>query len=140
MHAASAPVRTRFQNLDLQTDLAIVTSARKGIKTKLFYDLADAVRMSERSLALLINLSFRTIDNYRQANKTFQPVQGEHLLKLIALYTKGEEIFGNIEEFNYWLQKPSWNAKEKPIDWLITPGGVDLVSNELDRLAHAYAV
>jgi uncharacterized protein (DUF2384 family) len=62
------------------------------------------------------------------------------LLKLIALYGKGEEIFGNIDEFNYWLQKPFWNIKEKPIEWLITPGGVDLVSDELDRVSHAYVV
>lgn len=64
----------------------------------------------------------------------------EHLLKLIALYTKGEELFGNITEFNYWLKKPFWNSVESPMDWLDTPEGVDLVTNELNRLVHGYAV
>jgi uncharacterized protein (DUF2384 family) len=82
----------------------------------------------------------RTISNYKEQQKPLEPAQSEHLLKLIALFGKGEEIFGNVNEFNYWLQKSFWNAKERPIDWLITPGGVDLIMDELDRLAHAYAV
>ena len=88
----------------------------------------------------MINISSRTIHNYKEQQKPLDPVQSEHLLKLIALFGKGEDIFGNIDEFNYWLQKPFWNSKEKPIDWLTTPGGVDLVMDELGRLSHGYAV
>jgi putative toxin-antitoxin system antitoxin component (TIGR02293 family) len=133
-------VTTRFSKLDLKNEFAIVLSARKGIKTKIFYDFATTIKMPEKNLAELINLNSRTISNYATKQKSFEPIQSEHLLKLIALYVKGEEIFGNVGEFNYWLQKPFWNSKEKPIDWLVTPGGVDLLMDELDRLAHAYVV
>ena len=131
-------IRARFRNLDLKSAFAIVFSARKGIRPKVFYDFADSIKMPEKSLAALLNLSSRTISNYAALQKTLEPVQSEHLLKLIGLFGKGEDVFGNVDEFNYWLQKPFWNAKEKPIDWLVTPGGVDLVMDELDRLAHAY--
>ncbi|MEO6916796.1 MAG: antitoxin Xre-like helix-turn-helix domain-containing protein [Chitinophagaceae bacterium] len=133
-------ISLRFSDLDLNSLSAIVFSARKGLKSSVFYDFADYIKMSEKSLAGLLNLSSRTISNYKVQKKTLEPVQSEHLLKLIALFGKGEEIFGNVGEFNYWLNKPFWNAMEKPIDWLVTPGGVDLVSDELDRLAHSYAV
>jgi putative toxin-antitoxin system antitoxin component (TIGR02293 family) len=136
----SKSIRTRFSNLDLKNSFAIVFSARKGIKPKVFYDFADSIKMPEKNLAVLINLSSRTISNYKERQKALDPIQSEHLLKLISLFGKGEEIFGNVDEFNYWLQKPFWNAKERPIDWLVTPGGVDLVTDELDRLSHAYAV
>jgi putative toxin-antitoxin system antitoxin component (TIGR02293 family) len=136
----SNSIRVRFSNLDMKSSFAIVYSARKGIKPKVFYYFADSIKMPEKKLALMLNLSSRTISNYKEQQKALDPVQSEHLLKLIALFGKGEEIFGNIDEFNYWLQKPFWNAKERPIDWLVTPGGVDLVSDELDRLSHAYAV
>ncbi len=76
--------------------------------------------------------------NYLQTKKSLDPVQGEHLLKLINLFDKGVELFGSIDEFNYWLNKPFWNALEKPMDWLITPGGVDLVALELDRIGYGY--
>lgn len=136
----SKSIRNKFRNLDLKNSFAIVFSARKGIKPKVFYDFADSIKMPEKNLAVLINLSSRTISNYKERQKTLDPIQSEHLLKLISLFGKGEEIFGNVDEFNYWLQKPFWNAKERPIDWLVTPGGVDLVMDELDRLSHAYAV
>jgi len=33
-----------------------------------------------------------------------------------------------------------WKSKEMYIDWLHTPGGVDLVSQELDRMAEGYSL
>ena len=94
--------------------------------------------MPEKNLASIINLSARTISNYKEQNKVLEPSYSEHLLKLIALFEKGEEIFGNIDEFNYWLKKPFWNVEQTPIDWLNTPGGVDLLAEELDKLAQGY--
>jgi putative toxin-antitoxin system antitoxin component (TIGR02293 family) len=136
----SVSIRDRFQGLGLQNGSGIVFSARKGVKPKIFFEFADSINMPEKKLALLINISSRTIHNYKDQQKPLEPVQSEHLLKLIALFVKGEDVFGNIDEFNYWLQKPFWNSKEKPIDWLTTPGGVDLVMDELARLSHGYAV
>lgn len=138
--AITTSIRVRFQNLDLKNAFALVFSARKGIKPKVFYDFSDSIKMPERDLAALLNMSSRTISNYKAQKKTLEPVQSEHLLKLITLFGRGEEIFGNVEEFNYWLSKPFWNANERPLDWLVTPGGVDLVIDELDRLAYGYAV
>ena len=138
--AVSFSIRERFSNLNLKSAFDLIFFARKGVRPKLFYEFADSIKMREKDLATLLNVSSRTISNYNELKKSLEPVQSEHLLKLIALYGKGEEIFGNIDEFNYWLQKPFWNIKEKPIDWLITPGGVDLVSDELDRVSHAYVV
>jgi putative toxin-antitoxin system antitoxin component (TIGR02293 family) len=133
-------IRDRFNDLGLESAHALVLSARKGIKTKVFYEFADTIKMSEKALAILLNLSSRTISNYKDQRKSLEPAYSEHLLKLISLFKKGEEIFSNLYEFNYWLQKPFWNTKERPLDWLITPGGVDLVIEELDRLANAYPV
>jgi len=137
---ASLSIRDRFSKLDLKSAFDLVFSARKGVKPKVFYEFADSIKMPEKNLAILLNMSSRTVSNYNEQQKPLDPLQSEHLLKLIALFGKGEEVFGNIDEFNYWLQKPFWNIKEKPIDWLITPGGIDLVMDEIDRLSHAYVV
>ena len=138
--AAPGHTFSRFNNLDLQSSFAIMSAARKGVRTKVFYDFAEVIKMPEKTLAVLLNLTSRTISNYKEQQKKLEPIPGEHLLKLVALFTKGEQVFGNIDEFNYWLRKPFWNEKERPIDWLITPGGVDLVVDELNRLAYAYPV
>lgn len=131
-------IRNKFKDLDIISNHAIVFSARKGLKTKVFYDFADTIQMPEKNLASLINLSARTISNYKEKRKNLEPLYSEHLLKLIVLFEKGEEIFGNLDEFNYWLKKPFWNSVQKPIDWIVTSGGVDLVIEEIDKLAQGY--
>lgn len=133
-------VKFRFKDLGIVDNHTIFTVARRGLKVNVFYDFAAAIKMSEKNLASLINLSSRTISNYKLRKKPFEPSYSEHLLKLIALYEKGEDVFGNIDEFNYWLNKPYWNSKESPMDWLITPGGVDLVMEEIDQLQQGYPV
>ena len=133
-------LKSKFPNLDMASNFAIVAAARKGLQPKVFYDFAEAINMPERNLAALINLSSRTISNYKESQKKLDPLYGEHLLKLIALFEKGEQIFGNIDEFNYWLNKPFWNSNGKPTDWLKTGGGVDFLAEELDKLAQGYPV
>ena len=138
--ASPLSLRTRFEKLAMDDHFKVFTAARKGIKTATFYAFAGSIKMSEKKLAGILNISPRTISNYKEKRKSLEPVEGEHLLKLIALYAKGEEIFGNIDEFNYWMEKPFWKFSEKPIDWLTTPGGTDLVMDELNRLTQSYAV
>jgi putative toxin-antitoxin system antitoxin component (TIGR02293 family) len=132
------PFRAQFKNLSIDNEVRMFTSARAGLSPVIFYRFAELIKMPDKSLANLLHLSPRTISNYLEKHKSLDPIQSEHLLKLIALYDKGEEIFGNIDEFNYWLNKQFWDSPEKPIDWLITPGGVDLVMLEMDRLSHGY--
>ncbi len=130
----------KFQHLAIHSRYDIVFSARNGVSTKVFYDLAEVTKMPEKTLARLLNLSPRTISNYKEQKKKLEPIYSEHLLKLISLFEKGEELFGTVDQFNQWLQKPFWNSRELPFDWLITPGGVDLLMNEMDRLAEGYPV
>lgn len=122
----------------IQNNAQIFKTAKFGVNTNVFYDFANTIKMHNKYLASILHLSPRTVSNYRINQQTLEPVQGEHLLKLIALYNKGVEIFGSLDEFNYWLEKPFWNETEKPIDWLVTPGGVDLVIQELDLLGYGY--
>ncbi|MFI5137954.1 MAG: antitoxin Xre-like helix-turn-helix domain-containing protein, partial [Sphingobacteriales bacterium] len=129
---------TKFKSISIDSDAKIFASARSGLSPVIFYQFAQLIKMPDKSLANLLHVSPRTISNYQEKHKSLDPVQSEHLLKLIALYDKGEEIFGNIDEFNYWLNKPLWGSTEKPIDWLITPGGAGLVMLEIDRLAYGY--
>ncbi len=133
-------VRDRFRNLKIGNRKEVFVAATKGVKAGVFYELAEITGMSDKELASTINLSARTVSNYRDARRSFEPVYGEHLLKLVALYMKGEEIFGSVSEFNYWLNKPLWKSSNKPLDWLITPGGVDLAMEEIEKIAQGYPI
>lgn len=129
-----------LKSLDITSDEAIFFAARKGVRPTVFYHFAKTSQLPEKELARLINLSARTISNYQERQKPLARVESEHLLKLIALYNKGETLFGSVAELNQWLHKPFWNRDDRPIDWLDTPSGVDLVMAELDRIAHGYVI
>jgi putative toxin-antitoxin system antitoxin component (TIGR02293 family) len=130
----------RFRFFDLSNLNSLVFLARKGLKAKVFYDFAETINMPEKKLAAVMNISSRTISNYKNEEKLLDPIYSEHLLKLINLFEKGEEIFGNVEEFNYWLKKPFWNKKSTPIELINTIVGVDLIAEELEKLAQGYPV
>lgn len=133
-------VKQRFKTLDVSNLNAIVSAARKGIKTKVFYDFAETINMPEKNLAAVINVSSRTISNYKNEEKLLEPMYSEHLLKLIHLFEKGEELFGSVDEFNYWLKKSFLNKKITHGELINTVGGVDLISEELEKLAQGYPV
>ncbi len=134
------PLRKKFRSLHLRDELSIVYTARKGVNPGIFYAFSDTANISEKNLAALLHVHPRTISNYREKQKSLNPVEGEHLLKLIYLFITGEEIFGSIEQFSQWINSPGWQDREKPMDWLDTPGGVDLVLEELSRLSYGYVV
>ncbi len=129
---------TSYRNFVIQNDYSLVKKAKEGIDTNVFYTFAESINMPEKFLAAILNLSPRTISNYRDLNKNLEPHHSEHLLKLISLFEKGKEYLGNIDEFNDWLEKPFWNSDEKPWDFLNTSGGVDLLIVRLERMAQGY--
>lgn len=130
--------RTTLQNFVIRDDYSLVKKAREGINTKVFYSLAEQIKMPEKTLASVINLSPRTISNYRDQNKDLDANYSEHLLKIINLYHLGQEIFGSLDEFTLWLQRPFYNTAERPIDLMGTTGGVDLIAQEVEKLAQGY--
>ncbi len=139
----SEPVETYsarpvFRHFIIKDDYSLIKKAREGVRTDVFYSLANAIKMPEKKLAEVINLSPRTLSNYREQEKYLDPAYGEHLLKLVNLYNQGEEIFGSMEEFTLWMNRPFWNSGEKPIDFITTPGGVDLLGEEIEKLAQGY--
>ncbi|HVI47516.1 MAG TPA: antitoxin Xre-like helix-turn-helix domain-containing protein [Chitinophaga sp.] len=118
---------------------SIVNKAMKGVDVQIFYTFANTIDIPDRYLAEILNTTARTLSNYKEQGKTLEPVKGEHLLKLIGLFKKGERIFSTLSEFQHWLSKPRMGSVKAPVELLVTPGGIDLVSQELDRIAYGYA-
>lgn len=136
----SNSVKNKFTDYEYNSKFSLVAIAHKGLTFSVFDDFASLIKMPAKNLAQIIHISPRAISSYKTNKKTLEPTQGEHLLALISLYRLGEELFGNIDKFNQWLQMPFWNSYEKPIEWLVTPGGIDLVKGELTKLAYGDVV
>ena len=69
---ASSSIRDRFSKLDLKSAFDLVFSARKGVKPRVFYEFADSIKMPEKNLAALLNISGRHTDPLQITNEWSQ--------------------------------------------------------------------
>lgn len=123
------------------TNFSLVQKAQEGINVDFFDQLQQQSGLSKVELSRLLGVDPKTIDNYRRTGKPFDMLKGELLLKLSRLFKLGEEVLGSTEEFRAWLHIPAgeFNAT-LPVFLLSTSTGVDLVEEQLERIAQGYVV
>lgn len=138
--AYATPATSSYNTFVLQDRYSLVKKSRSGVGTDIFYDFAEKINFPEKKLAALLNLSPRTMSNYRDQNKTIEANYSEHLLKLIALFELGKEYLGSYDEFKKWLERPFWGTDDKPEEFLNTSGGVDIIMERLERMAQGYPI
>jgi len=116
---------------------ALVMEARTGVLAKTAFDVAALLQLSADELADLLHTTTKTLRTYRQGKKRLGPAASEQVLKLLALARQGEEVFGSASAFRRWLEKPAYGLDHQPpLSLLETSGGIDLVADEVARIAH----
>lgn len=84
----------------------------------------------------LLHISERTLLRYKQDNKRFDPLQTDRILVLNRLIEFGNDILGK-ENLKKWLETDNLAlGGKKPKELLVTSFGIELVQNELGRIAH----
>ncbi|GAA4386455.1 type II RES/Xre toxin-antitoxin system antitoxin [Hymenobacter koreensis] len=116
---------------------ALVLEARKGVPAATAFEVAEAYQLQAHELEAIYELSTKTLRSYSQEKKPLSAASSEKTLKIIALYNLGVEVFGEAAAFLRWLDKPAHGLdQEVPLRLLETSGGIDLVAEELQRIAH----
>ena len=116
---------------------ALVMEARNGVPAKTAFDVAALLKLSADELADLLHTTTKTLRAYREGRKRLGPAASEQVLKLLALARQGEEVFGALPAFRRWLDKPAYGLdNQPPLALLETSGGIDLVADEVARIAH----
>lgn len=113
----------------------LVEQAHNGLSISAFFDILTFSGLSKEELSGLLDVSFKTIQRYQKDDKRLSALHSEQLLKIIAMYQKAEEVFADLESFNRWVRKPALGlGNEKPLKFMQTPGGIDLIMDELRRI------
>lgn len=129
-------VAIKYKVTDENT-FGLVKRAQNGIPVSAFFDMLHISGLSKKELSGLLDVSFKTIQRYQKENKKLNALNSEQLLKMISLYQKAEETFGEISSFNRWLRKPAHGlGGQKPLELMQTPGGIDLIFEELMRIEY----
>lgn len=122
---------------ELSNPIAMVMKAAEGLAISVFDGLMQVTALNKNQLAAFIDATPKTIDNYRLRRHKLGRIESEQLLQLMALYKKGNEIFGDSESFNHWLKQPAAGLGGIiPFDLLYTQGGINLVMEELLRIEY----
>ena len=122
---------------ELSNPVAMVMRAAEGLAVSVFDKIIQITALNKNQLAAFIDVTPKTIDNYRIRRHKLDRTESEQLLQLMALYKKGQEIFGNSEDFNLWLKQPaSGLGGIVPFELLYTQGGINLVMEELLRIEY----
>ena len=122
---------------ELSNPVAMVMKAAEGLAISVFNEITRVSALNKNQLAAFIDITPKTIDNYRLRRYKLGRIESEQLLQLMALYKKGQEIFDNSESFNLWPRQPaSGLGGIIPFDLLYTQGGISLVMEELLRIEY----
>jgi putative toxin-antitoxin system antitoxin component (TIGR02293 family) len=122
---------------ELSNPVALVLKAAEGLAISVFDEIMRITALNKNQLAAFLDATPKTIDNYRLRRHKLGRNESEQLLQLMALYKKGQEIFGNSHAFNQWLKQPATGMGGIiPFDLLYTQGGINLVMEELIRIEY----
>lgn len=131
---AAPPAKSASQDFNRE---AITRTARAGISTQEIKAVSEAFGLSAADIARILGVNEKTIRNYQRQQARLSPQQGEQLLKYKQLRERGTEVFGSKEAFDRWLHKPAYGLDgDRPVDLLITSEGINLVYDEVERIAN----
>jgi putative toxin-antitoxin system antitoxin component (TIGR02293 family) len=131
----AAKVLSKYKS-SIDSDLSIVRSANQGVNSVIFTELVEISGINRNFLAEeVFDVSLKTMLRYQKERKKLNPRNSEIALKLLKLLNKGMEIFGTIDTFISWLNKPAFGLGEQiPIKFMNTNTGIDLIEEELIRI------
>lgn len=121
-----------IQNLGLNSHMAIISEARKGIQTSMFWNFLKVIKSSKAEFEELLPSSLKTFSR----KKTLDEATGERILNIIHVFQVGEELFGDVDKFKSWLRKYHPILGDEPRAFLNTTTGCQVVIDELRRAQH----
>ncbi|MGB3777313.1 MAG: MbcA/ParS/Xre antitoxin family protein [Tunicatimonas sp.] len=111
--------------------------ARHGVSGEEIQYMVDKKLATAKDLAYVLGVNERTVRTYQREASNLSPQQSEQLLKYNRLLGRGKEVFGSEEAFNRWLRKPAYGLdNDVPLAYLVTSEGINLVSDEVERIAN----
>ncbi len=106
----------------------------KKLSKKVIEGLAGNLCIVQTDLFAILGISAETWQLYADEQLMSKEV-GEKALQLIWLYKEGEDVFGNPEKFQHWMNTSNLLFQgKKPIELLDTRIGFQVIQDELTRI------
>ncbi len=119
---------------EVQSDFDYIALIREGLPKNALDNIVNVAGLSITEVAQIIHTSDRTLRRYTSKQK-LDAEQSERVLELARLYSRGEEVFGNMELFKVWMNREVMALGDKrPKTFLDTSLGIEMLMDELGRI------
>jgi len=117
--------------------IQIIQAVREGINYASFSAFVGRLPFSLPEWSGFLHVSERTLQRYQKEKKTFDPAQSERIMQIALLMKMGNQVFGDGQKFNAWLEADNISlGKIKPKELLDSSFGINLLKDELIRIEH----
>jgi putative toxin-antitoxin system antitoxin component (TIGR02293 family) len=129
-------MQSKHEYSEIQNDNDFIGVIRSGIPKAALTHLMDIADLTLIEMANIVHTTDRNLRRYTPTQKLPRD-QSEGIVEVAKLYSRGEEVFGNMEQFRKWMNTvllPFGN--KKPKEFLDTSLGIGMIMNELGRIEH----
>jgi putative toxin-antitoxin system antitoxin component (TIGR02293 family) len=120
----------------IDTEMDFYELGKEGLPKKALLNFAKSLGISMRALTGMLNVTERTLQRKKDTDLLNEGLS-EHILQLAEVYSRGEEVFGDLKQFKLWLDSSSRALGDrKPLELLSSRYGAQMILNELGRIEH----
>lgn len=113
--------------------------ARKGIQKSRLLSIARESGLTLKELSSYLRISTRSIQE-KEPSQLIAPGPSERALYIAKLFKTGIDLFGSKEKFHSWLNSENTvMGNEKPVSYLDTFSGIQLVLDELNAIEYGFS-
>ena len=120
------------------SDNELLMGARLGITKSKLLSISYETGLTLKEFCSYLRISTRSIQD-KEATQFIAPGPSERALYIARLFKSGNELFGNMDKFHNWLNKENLAmGGEKPVSYLDTFSGIQLVMDELNAIEYGF--
>lgn len=119
-----------------QNSSKLRAKVKKGFSISAFRRLRKKLGISEKDLAILLNIPVSTL-SCRKSQGKLNSDESDKLLRIARIYDQALEVFGDPELSRKWLQEPAFALGDiPPLQYADTEIGAQEVMDLLGRIQH----
>ncbi len=123
-------------NQNITSDFDLIEITRKGLPKSVVTTLSAILGISMEQMSNLIHVSHRTIQR-KSDTDLLNVYSTEQIFEIAVVISRGIEVLGTLEAFTSWLHSDVRHLDyQKPINFLDTSFGTNMIKDTLGRIEH----
>lgn len=119
---------------NVENDADFINCIREGVPRKALDELMAYTSLTLDEITSVLHVSDRTLRRYTPQQR-MNETQTERLIEIAKLYSRGEEVLGDIVAFKEWMNSNvTALGNKKPKTFLDTSLGINILMDELGRI------